>query len=404
VNGAPTPFLRGAIRVRQPSSGYRFNVDSVLLAGFAWVCEGERVLDLGTGTGILLLLLAHWHLPSSLVGVEIQPELARLAALNLEENGWSEMGRVVEGDLRRADLLGGAQFDLAVCNPPYYRAGRGMASAHPLRATARQDATASLADVLRAGARFLSSKGRLVLLCPAPRLGECLAEAAGAGLHPRLLRRVRSGPGAPEHVLLLQFRREAGRGCIALPDLHLRDEAGLYTPEVQEWLGDRPPLSPRFLCDAMVGKLARYLRLCGLDAAYAREAEDEWLAEQAARTGRVLLTRDRPLLAACERRGIAAFEPPGDEPAAQFAAVLKRFGLSAEGARPRCLHCNAPVFEVRREEALGKVPPYTYLTHRRFSACSCCGRITWEGSHLERFERVVRKLGSEDVRTWRGHG
>ncbi len=398
MRDAPTLFLRGALRVRQPSSGYRFNVDSVLLAGFAWVREGERVLDLGTGTGILLLLLAHWHLPSSMTGVEIQPELARLAALNLEENGLSEMGRVVEGDLRRPDGLGGELFDLAVCNPPYYQAGRGMASADPARATARQDATASLADVLRAGARCLSAGGRLVLLCPSPRLSECLAEAAGAGLHPRLLRRVRSGPGASDHVLLLQFRREAGRGCVALPDLLLRDGAGRYTPEVEGWLGDRPPESPRFLCDAMIGKLARYLRLCGLDAAYARDAEDEWLAEQAGRTGRVLLTRDKPLLAACAKRGIAAFEPPGDEPAAQFAAVLRRFSLDAAGARPRCLDCNAPVLDVGRQEALGKVPPYTYLTHRRFSACSCCGRITWEGSHLERFEREVRKLGSEEDR------
>ncbi|MGA9751638.1 MAG: Mut7-C RNAse domain-containing protein [Acidobacteriota bacterium] len=386
-----TPFLRGKIRVHQPLLGYRFNVDSVLLAGFTWVREGERVLDLGTGTGILLLLLAHWHLPSSLTGVEIQPELAGLAALNLEENGWSDIARVIEGDLRLPDGLGGELFDLAVCNPPYYQAGRGMASADPARATARQDATASLADVLRAGARCLRPKGRLVLLCPAPRLSECLAEAAGAGLHPRLLRRVRSGPGAPEHVLLLQFRREAGRGCVALPDLHLRDEAGRYTPEVEGWLGDRPPESPRFLCDAMVGKLARYLRLCGLDAAYARDAEDEWLAEQAGKTGRVLLTRDRPLLAACAKRSIAAFEPPGDEPAAQFAAVLQRFGLPGAGARPRCLDCNAPVLEVSREEALGKVPPYTYLTHRRFSACSCCGRITWEGSHLERFKETVMR-------------
>lgn len=384
-----TPFLRGRIRVHQPERGYRFNIDSVVLAGFAWAREGERLLDLGAGTGILCLLLAHRHHLSSFTAVEIQPELAALAERNVEENGWTGTGRVVAGDLRSPDAVSSGAFDLVVCNPPYYHPGRGQAAANPQRALSRQGFSAEPADVLAAASRALAPGGRFCLVWPAPRLAELLASLPPAGLHPRLLRHVHDSAGSPPHLTLLQTTPAEGRGCLTLPPVVLRGSDHAFTPEVARWLGEVEPEGPRVFCDVMVGRLARYLRLTGVDAAYWRGAEDAWLVTECQRSGRTLLTRDRPLLARAARAGLDARDPASDSAAEQLAWFRAGFPSAAPGARPRCLACNAPTMTVEREEARGKVPPYTALTHRQFSACPCCGKLTWEGSHLERFKKTV---------------
>jgi tRNA1Val (adenine37-N6)-methyltransferase len=388
-----TPFLRGRIRVHQPASGYRFNVDSVLLAGFAWAIERERVLDLGTGSAILLLLLAQWHHLDTFMGIEVQPELADLAMRNLEENGWSDRGEIRAADFREAGALPAGAFDLVVCNPPYFPAGRGQTSPDPQRALARQGFAAELPDVLSAGTRAMRAGGRLCLVLPVDRWPSLLEALQASSLHLSLVREVSPSEGAPPNRLLVQCRTEPGRGEVTLPRLVLRTGTGSYSEEVLPWMGEGAPEGPRFFCDAMVGKLARYLRLMGVDCAYARGADDGWLLDEARRTGRVLITRDRPLLARCEKAGVEAHDPESDAAPDQFAWLRRRFDLPAE-KRPRCLDCNAPTLEMDRQEALGKVPPYTYLTHRRFSACPCCGKLTWEGSHLERFRRdITGELG-----------
>jgi tRNA1Val (adenine37-N6)-methyltransferase len=386
-----TPFLGGRIRVHQPASGYRFNIDSVCLAGFSWVRAGESVLDLGTGSGILLLLLAHFHLPGPMLGVELQPGLAELASRNFEENGWSAFGRAVAADFRNPGAFPEGAYDLVVCNPPYHEAGRGLPSPDGSRAVARHSLSASLADVLSTGALALKQPGRLCLLCPALRFPELLSLAPESGLTLHLVRWVCSSPTSEPHLALLQFRKKAGGGPITLPPLTLRGSGGDYTDEMDLWLGKKDPPSPRFLCDVMVGRLARYLRLVGFDADYSNKAEDEWLFAKAQRSGRVLITRDRPLLARCKRKKVQALDPASDEPREQLAHVREAFQTEARLA-PRCMECNAPVLPVERQEALGKVPPYTYLTHERFSACPCCGKLTWEGSHLTRFRRGVLGL------------
>jgi tRNA1Val (adenine37-N6)-methyltransferase len=391
-----TAFLRGRIRVRQPKNGYRFNVDSVALAGFAWLRDGERVLDLGTGSGILLLLLGHYHHPASLTGIELQENLASMASSNLSENGWEERGQVLHGDLRDPSTLERGAFDLVVCNPPYHEAGRGQTSSTPQRALAKQSFSAEFADVAAAASRALAPGGRFCAVAPFARRDDLLAALGGAGLHPAVTRSVRDAPGSKAHLVLLQAGLLPGMGCLSLPPLVLKDENGAYGPEMRRWLNHEAPAGPAFFCDCMLGTLARYLRLLGADTAYARKAEDDWLMGECRRSGRVLLTRDRPLLSLCSKAGLPALDPGSDVPREQFAAVRKALPAPSPGT-PRCLRCNAPTTALDREEARGKVPPYTYLTRKRFTACPCCAKITWEGSHLERFRKDVweaRKRGS----------
>ncbi|MEW5763729.1 MAG: Mut7-C RNAse domain-containing protein [Acidobacteriota bacterium] len=378
--------------MHQPARGFRFTVDSVLLSGFAWVREGEDVLDLGTGTGILLLLLGHRHHPRRLVGVEIDLEMARLAARNFEENGWSDRSLVVNGDLRCPGTLTGGAFSLVVSNPPYFPVRSGRAHPDPARARARQQGSADPMEIVSAARRNLTPRGRFCLCCPFSDLPAWTSALQAGGLHPRLVRAVRHGPGSEPYLALVQAV-PGPVACFHLPDLVVHLPGGAYGPEAAAWLGDTPPPPWRTLCDAMVGKLARYLRLLGVPTGYARDASDDWLLEEARRTGAVLLTRDRPLLARSARRGVRALDPSSDSPAEQLRNVVKALGPLPENSPPLCLDCGAPMLDVDRREVLGRVPPYTFLTHRRFSCCACCGKLTWEGSHLERFRRDV--LGGE---------
>lgn len=384
-----THFLRGALRVRQPVRGYRFNVDSVLLAQFAGVRDGDRVVDLGAGTGILLLLAGHFGHPASLTGVELQPELAELCRENLAENGWEEFSDVRAADLRDPLALSEGVFDLAVANPPYHGAGRSQACADPAKDTSRRDASLSPAELAASAARALCPGGRFCLLVPEPRREEVLDALGASGLSLQVLRAVRPAPGQAPYVHLVQLKRGAVRGPVVLPDLCLRGPDGQYTPGVARFLdGDLGP-RPRFIADAMLGRLARHLRLMGYDVAYAHDAPDAWLQREARRSGRVLLTRDRELARAAARRNTDVFDPGHDDVAVQRARVAARFGPPPPGAAPRCLSCNVAPLEVDKGAARGLVPPYTWLTHDRFRACPGCGTLTWQGSHLERFRARI---------------
>jgi hypothetical protein len=140
--------------------------------------------------------------------------------------------------------------------------------------------------------------------------------------------------------------------------------------------------SPRFIADCMLGKLARWLRTLGYDAAYDSRITDESLIERARGEGRVLLTRDTRLL---KRRAL----PPhlrieSEEPAAQLRQVMEAFALEIDPASllSRCLPCNAVTEEIDRETARGAVPAYVFETQVRFKRCPSCGRVFWRATHV----------------------
>ncbi len=148
---------------------------------------------------------------------------------------------------------------------------------------------------------------------------------------------------------------------------------------------------PRFLCDAMLGSLARWLRLMGFDTAYEAGGEDGELARRAAEEGRWLLTRDRGLAAAGPRTVWIRAEALED----QLVEVFERLGLEPDPGcfGSRCAACNGVVRPVAREAVEGKVPPFVLATVDGFRICEGCGRVYWRGSHVARIgERIGRVL------------
>ena len=223
--------------IRQPEGGYRFSIDTVLLAGFAAPHARGRVLDLGTGCGVLLLLLSRLAPGMGFgTGVEIQPALCALAERNFRENGQGGRLRAIRGDFRReAPGVAPGAFDLVVANPPYGRAGHGRRNPHPEREAARHEIHGSLQDMFDAVARYLAPAGRFALILPHDRLQEVQDGARRVGMGIEGIRRVHAREGAPPTRVLSLLGRAMGEQPDELPPLYLHGGEGKYCAEV-EWL------------------------------------------------------------------------------------------------------------------------------------------------------------------------
>ncbi|HSM54599.1 MAG TPA: Mut7-C RNAse domain-containing protein [Candidatus Sulfomarinibacteraceae bacterium] len=167
----------------------------------------------------------------------------------------------------------------------------------------------------------------------------------------------------------------------------------------------RPPLAPpvRFLLDVHLGRLATYLRLLGFDALYRNDYDDEELADLAAESGRVLLSRDRRLLM---RKQVTYGQCLRTrDPRAQLEAVLRRFDLYAQiDPWQRCLACNGPLRPVPKEEVLHRLEPKTKRFYDEFHICEDCGKVYWKGSHYPRMRRFIARVRASKARAARdGH-
>ena len=140
----------------------------------------------------------------------------------------------------------------------------------------------------------------------------------------------------------------------------------------------------------MLGKLARWLRLLGYDAAYLRDTDDLEVVRQARTQGRLVLTRDTGLAA---RRAVRALLIDSQSLDEQLEQVAQAVGLPAEDTPPRCPACNVPLEHLAYEVAQNRVPPYVWRTHRTFTICPQCGRTYWEGSHWRAIRQRLRAAG-----------
>ncbi|MBN1249509.1 MAG: Mut7-C RNAse domain-containing protein [Anaerolineae bacterium] len=150
---------------------------------------------------------------------------------------------------------------------------------------------------------------------------------------------------------------------------------------------------PKLLADAMLGKLARWLRLLGYDTAY-MQAEDAAIAHRARAEGRVLLTRDLEL---ARRRGLRTVLVRAETLEAQLAEVIAELGAPPPEIGPRCIHCNAPLAPISEEEASQRVPAYVAQTHKVFQRCPDCGRVYWRGTHWQSIQDRIDDCLEESI-------
>ncbi len=215
----------------QRDSVFSFGTDAVLLASFAEAKKGETVVDLGTGSGILPVLLSG-RCAADFIGIELQEEAAELARRNVEINRLEGRVRILSGDFRElAKKLPPVQ--VVVSNPPYDKLGSGGASLRQSIRIARHEVACNLKEVVGSAARLLQTGGRFYLIHRANRLAEVLYELKTARLEPKVLRMVAGRAEAEPNYILVKAVRDAAEGMRVLPQLNIA-ENGAYTRELKQ--------------------------------------------------------------------------------------------------------------------------------------------------------------------------
>ncbi len=210
--------LPDGLRVIRRRAGYRHSVDPLLLTEFTRVRRGEAVIDLGTGSAILLLLLAKKGRPKRMVGVELKESLCDLALRNVRLNGLEGLITIINRDVRRLrDDLEGSSFDLVVSNPPFRSVTSGRISPHPERAIARHELALMLPELLDISAYLLRPGGRLGIIYAAPRMADLVWELRSKGLEPKRLQVVHHRVETPASLLLVEAVKGGGAGLELLP-------------------------------------------------------------------------------------------------------------------------------------------------------------------------------------------
>ncbi len=177
-------FMDGRLKLIQSKDGYRFSIDAILLAEFVTIRQGDVVVDLGTGCGVIPLILLLTKLVGYAFGLEIQEELAGQAARNVLLNGFDDKMRVVLGDIKNPPIAE-ESADVVICNPPYRQVKSGRINPDPRRAIARHEIMANIDDILRAARSVLRKKGRLALIYSSVRLADILVRMRRFNLEPK---------------------------------------------------------------------------------------------------------------------------------------------------------------------------------------------------------------------------
>ena len=229
---------RGGLRVIQCTDAFRFGTDAVLLSAFAQPRRHDRLCDLGTGTGVIPLLLYGREPTLTADAIELQPDMADMAARSMALNGLADTIRVHAGDLRDIrGILPHSQYDLVTCNPPYGKAGGTLLNPDASKRLARHEETCRIADVAQAAAWLLHDGGRLCCVFPAVRLLELMDAMRACRLEPKRLRMAHSRLGKQAHLCLLEAMAGAHPGLTVEPPLVIYQEDGSYTDEMKRIYG-----------------------------------------------------------------------------------------------------------------------------------------------------------------------
>ena len=199
---------RNHFQIIQNPRRFCFGMDAVLLSGFAKAKAGARVLDLGTGNGIIPILMAAKTEAEHLTGLEIQPESVDMAKRSVLLNDLTERVSIVEGDIKSASgLFGAAVFDVVTCNPPYMPGQHGLVNSDQAKALARHEIACTFEDVAREAGKLLRPGGTFYLVHRPFRLAEIISTLLTYKLEPKRMRLVYPFADQEPNMVLLEACR-----------------------------------------------------------------------------------------------------------------------------------------------------------------------------------------------------
>ena len=229
---------RNGYRIIQKKKGFCFGMDAVLLSGFAQVKEGEVAVDLGTGTGIIPILLEAKTMGKHFTGLEIQEEVAEMAGRSVRLNQLENRVDIVRGDIKEASrLFGKASFDVVTSNPPYMNDNHGLKNPELPKAIARHEVFCTLDDVCREASLLLKSGGRFYMVHRPHRLAEIITALKTYKLEPKRMKLVHPFVDKEANMVLIEAVR-GGRSMMKVeaPIIVYR-EPGVYTREIYDVYG-----------------------------------------------------------------------------------------------------------------------------------------------------------------------
>ncbi len=213
-------------------------MDAVLLSGFANVKSKERVLDLGTGTGIIPLLLEAKTKGEHFTGLEIQPESADMARRSVELNHLELKIDIVTGDIKDASkYFGASSFDVITTNPPYMIGNHGLQNLQDAKTIARHEILCTLEDILRESAKILRPKGRFYMVHRPFRLSEILCLMTKYGIEPKRMKLVHPFIDREPNMVLIEGLRNGKPRLTVEKPLIVYQSDGKYTNEIYEVYG-----------------------------------------------------------------------------------------------------------------------------------------------------------------------
>lgn len=229
---------RNGYYIIQNTQKFCFGMDAVLLSGFAKVKQSERALDLGTGTGIIPVLLEAKTEGEHFTGLEIQKESAEMASRSVALNHLEDKIDIVTGDIKDASVLFGASsFDVITTNPPYMIGSHGISSSSQAKAIARHEILCTLDDILLESAKLLKPKGRFYMVHRPFRLAEIMVLLHEYRLEPKRMQLVHPFIDKEPNMVLIEAKRGGKPRMTVEKPLIVYKEPGVYMPEIYDIYG-----------------------------------------------------------------------------------------------------------------------------------------------------------------------
>ncbi len=227
-------FFNGRVTIRQNKTGYRFSIDAVLLAEHVEPTAGQTVIDLGTGCGVIPLILCYRHPGVRVYGVEVQSELAEIAGRNVSENQMSDCIKIICQDMKTLTIdQFDAPADIVVSNPPFYKPDAGRLNPNRQRAVARHELEITLSDVVETAHRMLTRSGRYITIYAAERLTDLITEMRRQNIEPKSLRGIYSQKNCNASLVLVEGIKGGRQGMTIGSPLFIYCPDGSYTQEVE---------------------------------------------------------------------------------------------------------------------------------------------------------------------------
>ena len=229
---------RNNYKIIQDPDRFCFGMDAVLLSGFARAKEGDQVLDLGTGTGIIPILLAAKTMAAHITGLEIQPDSADMASRSVKLNELEEKVEIITGDIKEAvSLFGAASFDVVTCNPPYMTEHHGLTNPEAPKAIARHELLCTLEDVISQSSRLLRPGGNFYMVHRPFRLADIIVLLRQYRLEPKRMKLVHPFVDKEPNMVLLEASRGGKARITVEKPLIVYQETGVYTDEIYDIYG-----------------------------------------------------------------------------------------------------------------------------------------------------------------------